>query len=209
MRKSRIIKEITDSAERLSHDIFDYYSGRAAIYDEFEAYISLVALSNRAEILYIIAGNLEVALSLRGENRTWKQFLEMMDKVSLDLTTLDHKARHQQLKIKDMVRTDDNEAIIKAAGELGIGCGPSTEPRGWYPREKSFRISLIGYPSDRKVSIIKEIRVLTGLGLKEAKDASEALPYEITKTESEDKAADWAHRLRNAGGLVEVQEYDI
>jgi large subunit ribosomal protein L7/L12 len=153
----------------------------------------------------------------------------MAERVELELNALDALKREQKIKdmvrvddtdkilevVRDMglrmIRADDEEAVKKAADALGL-IGPCYGPPPgdrWSPTWKGYRVYLTKYPSDRKISIIKEIRTLTGIGLREAKNASEMLPYEITKTESEDKAATWARRLREAGGSVEIQEYDV
>ena len=56
-----------------------------------------------------------------------------------------------------------------------------------------------------KVSVIKVVRALTGLGLKEAKDAVEGVPSTIKEAVSKDEAADVKKQLEEAGAAVEIK----
>jgi large subunit ribosomal protein L7/L12 len=58
---------------------------------------------------------------------------------------------------------------------------------------------------DKKINVIKVVRALTGLGLKEAKDATENLPSTIKEGVDKDTAADAKKQLEEAGAKVEVK----
>ena len=62
-----------------------------------------------------------------------------------------------------------------------------------------------GVPADKKIAIIKEVRALTGLGLKEAKDLVEAGDKAIKENISKDEAAKIKKQITDAGGTVEVK----
>ena len=58
---------------------------------------------------------------------------------------------------------------------------------------------------DKKINVIKEIRAITGLGLKEAKDLVEAAPKEVKADVSKDEAAKLKKQLEDAGAKVELK----
>ena len=58
---------------------------------------------------------------------------------------------------------------------------------------------------DKKINVIKEIRQITGLGLKEAKDLVEAAPKEVKADVSKDEAAKLKKQLEDAGAKVELK----
>ncbi|HEY9054829.1 MAG TPA: 50S ribosomal protein L7/L12, partial [Rectinemataceae bacterium] len=62
-----------------------------------------------------------------------------------------------------------------------------------------------GVPADKKISIIKEVRAITGLGLKEAKDLVEAGDKPLKENVSKDEAAKLKKQIEDAGGAVEIK----
>jgi len=58
---------------------------------------------------------------------------------------------------------------------------------------------------DKKINVIKEVRAITGLGLKEAKDLVEAAPKEVKAGVSKSEAADIKAKLESAGATVELK----
>ena len=68
-----------------------------------------------------------------------------------------------------------------------------------------FDVILTGYDAAAKIKIIKAVRELTGLGLKEAKDAVENVPAKLKEAVSKDDAANAAKTLEEAGAKVEIK----
>ncbi len=58
---------------------------------------------------------------------------------------------------------------------------------------------------DKKIQVIKEIRAITGLGLKEAKDLVEGVPKAIKEAATKDEAAEIQKKIEEAGGQVDVK----
>ncbi len=58
---------------------------------------------------------------------------------------------------------------------------------------------------EKKINVIKEVRAITGLGLKEAKDLVESVPKAIKEAVSKDEAAELKTKLEGAGATVEVK----
>jgi large subunit ribosomal protein L7/L12 len=58
---------------------------------------------------------------------------------------------------------------------------------------------------EKKINVIKEVRAITGLGLKEAKDLVEGAPKTVKEDVSKDEAAKWKKQLEDAGATVELK----
>ena len=69
----------------------------------------------------------------------------------------------------------------------------------------SFDVILMAAPADRKIPIIKEVRVITGLGLKEAKDLVEGAPKPLKEGVGKDEAEKLKAQVEAAGGVVELK----
>ena len=67
-----------------------------------------------------------------------------------------------------------------------------------------FDAVLTGF-GDQKIQVIKVVRAITGLGLKEAKDLVEAVPKPIKEAVSKDEAADIKKKIEEVGGTVEIK----
>lgn len=67
----------------------------------------------------------------------------------------------------------------------------------------SFDVKLTDF-GDKKINIIKEVRAITGLGLKEAKDLVESVPGDLKKEVSKDEAEEIKKKIEAAGGKVEL-----
>jgi large subunit ribosomal protein L7/L12 len=67
-----------------------------------------------------------------------------------------------------------------------------------------FTVVLVG-SGDKKINVIKEVRAITGLGLKEAKDLVEAAPKEVKADVSKDEAEKIKKQLEDAGAKVELK----
>ena len=70
--------------------------------------------------------------------------------------------------------------------------------------QTEFNVILTGF-GENKVNVIKAVRAMTGLGLKEAKDAVEGVPTVLKEGVSKDEAAKLKKDLEDAGGTVEVK----
>ena len=67
-----------------------------------------------------------------------------------------------------------------------------------------FDVILIGY-GDKKIQVIKEVRGITSLGLKEAKEVVEGVPRSIKEGVSKDEANEIKEKIENAGGQVDIK----
>jgi large subunit ribosomal protein L7/L12 len=90
--------------------------------------------------------------------------------------------------------------VAVAAAPAGGGGGEAAEPE----EQTEFSVVLTG-PGDAKINVIKAVREITGLGLKEAKDLVDSAPKPVREGVSKEEAAQVEARLKEAGASVEVR----
>jgi large subunit ribosomal protein L7/L12 len=88
-------------------------------------------------------------------------------------------------------------AVMVAAGDGGGGGAAAEE-------KTEFDVVLTGF-GDKKIGVIKEVRAITGLGLKEAKEAVEGVPSKIKEGVSKEDAEAAKKQLEEAGASVEIK----
>lgn len=113
------------------------------------------------------------------------------------------------LEARDLVKVLEEKLGVKAAAPVAVaamaapGAAPAAETAA--AEEKTeFDVVLTGF-GDKKIQVIKVVRELTGLGLKEAKDLVEGVPKPVKEAVSKDEAATIKKKLEEAGGTVEVK----
>lgn len=89
-------------------------------------------------------------------------------------------------------------AAVPAAGAAGAGEAEAAE------EQTEFDVVMNSF-GEKKVNVIKVVRAITGLGLKEAKDLVEGAPSTVKEGVSKDEAADIKKQLEEAGATVEVK----
>ncbi|MBL8659763.1 MAG: 50S ribosomal protein L7/L12 [Rhodospirillales bacterium] len=94
---------------------------------------------------------------------------------------------------------------VSAAAPVAAAAAPAAAPAAEAAEEKTeFDVILVSF-GDKKINVIKEIRAMTGLGLKEAKDLVEAAPKTVKEAVKKEDAADMKKKLEEAGATVEVK----
>jgi len=113
------------------------------------------------------------------------------------------------LEARDLVKALEEKLGIKATAPMAMaampmaGAGAGAEVAA--AEEKTeFDVILTGF-GDKKIQVIKVVRELTGLGLKEAKDLVEGVPKPVKEGVSKDEAAAMKKKLEEAGGTAEVK----
>ena len=122
---------------------------------------------------------------------------------------LDDISKLTLLQLRDLVSGFEEKFGVKALAPMAVGAMPMT---GAAPgaeaapaEEKTeFDVILTGF-GDKKIQVIKVVRELTGLGLKEAKDLVEGVPKPVKEAVSKEEAANMKKKLQEAGGTVEVK----
>jgi large subunit ribosomal protein L7/L12 len=99
----------------------------------------------------------------------------------------------------------DEYGIEPAAGGAVMMAGPAGDGGGAAEEEKTeFDVILVSAGAS-KINVIKEVRAITGLGLKEAKDLVEAAPKAVKEAISKGEAEDIKKKLEDAGAKVEIK----
>jgi|TARA_B000000475_G_scaffold245313_1_gene218343 large subunit ribosomal protein L7/L12 len=93
---------------------------------------------------------------------------------------------------------------VSAAAPVAVAAAPAAggEAAG---EEKSEFTVVLAAAGDKKINVIKEVRTITGLGLKEAKDLVEGAPKELKASVSKDEADAMKTQLEAAGATVELK----
>jgi large subunit ribosomal protein L7/L12 len=88
-------------------------------------------------------------------------------------------------------------AVAAAAGAGAAAAAPAAE-------QTEFTV-ILAAAGEKKINVIKEVRAITGLGLKEAKDLVEGAPKPVKESVGKDDAAKFKKQLEDAGATVEVK----
>ena len=91
---------------------------------------------------------------------------------------------------------------VTAAAPVAAAAPGAAAPVGEEKSEFSLFLAAAG---DKKINVIKEVRAITGLGLKEAKDLVEAAPKPVKEGASKDEAEEIKKKLEEAGASVEIK----
>jgi large subunit ribosomal protein L7/L12 len=109
------------------------------------------------------------------------------------------------MEVVELVKMLEDEWGVSAAAPVAVAAGPAAGDAGEAAVEQTeFDVVLTGF-GEAKVGVIKAVRSLTGLGLKEAKDAVEGTPSTIKEGVSKDEAEEVKKQLEEAGGSVELK----
>jgi large subunit ribosomal protein L7/L12 len=110
------------------------------------------------------------------------------------------------LEVNELVKKIEDKYGVSAA-PVAVAAGPAAGAAAAAPAEEKteFTVILKEAPADKKIAIIKEVRAITSLGLKEAKDLVEAAPKEVIKDVNKDDAAKFQKQLEAAGAKVEIK----
>ncbi len=92
---------------------------------------------------------------------------------------------------------------VSAAAAVAVAAAPAAEAEA-EAEQDSFDVVLAAF-GEKKINVIKEVRALTGLGLKEAKDLVESAPKAIKEGVSKDEAEEVRKQFEEAGATVEVK----
>ncbi|UCH75941.1 MAG: 50S ribosomal protein L7/L12 [Rhodospirillales bacterium] len=95
---------------------------------------------------------------------------------------------------------------VSAAAPVAVAAAPGAAAEAGAAAEEkdSFDVVLASF-GDKKINVIKEVRAITGLGLKEAKDLVEGAPQTVKEGANKDEAEEIKKKLEEAGASVELK----
>jgi large subunit ribosomal protein L7/L12 len=126
---------------------------------------------------------------------------EKIDQIVEDLKTL------TLLEASELVKKIEETFGVDASASFGGGMVMSAAPAAVEEVEEktSFDVILEEVPKDKKIAVLKIVRSLTGLGLKEAKELVESTPKQIKDGIAKDAAEDIKKQIEEAGGKVSLK----
>lgn len=110
------------------------------------------------------------------------------------------------LELSDLIKSMEEKFGVTAAAPVAVaGAAAAAAPAEEVEEQTEFDVILKGIGDGKKIPVIKEVRALTGLGLKEAKEIVEAGGKAIKEGISKEEAATIKGKLEAAGAEVEVK----
>jgi large subunit ribosomal protein L7/L12 len=122
---------------------------------------------------------------------------------------LDAISKMTVLEVVELISDMEKKFGVTAAAPVALAAGPAAggAAAAAAPAEEQteFAVTLKEYPADKKVTVIKVIREITGLGLKEAKDLVEGVPSLVKEGVAKADVEAMKKKLEEAGAKVEVK----
>ncbi|MDR1072755.1 MAG: 50S ribosomal protein L7/L12 [Treponema sp.] len=121
---------------------------------------------------------------------------------------LDAIASMTVLEVSELVKKMEEKFGVSAAAPVAVaavGVAPGAEATAVEEEKSEFNVILKTFDDSKKIAVIKEVRSLTGLGLKEAKELVEGAPKPLKEGVSKEDAAKIKEAVTAAGGTVEIQ----
>lgn len=109
------------------------------------------------------------------------------------------------LEISDLIKEIEEKFGVTAAAPVAVAAGPVAASSGEVAEEQTeFNVVLLA-AGEKKIQVIKVVRAITGLGLKEAKDVVDSAPKAVKEAISKTEAEDIQKQLEEVGASVEVK----
>ncbi|MDR2922046.1 MAG: 50S ribosomal protein L7/L12 [Treponema sp.] len=112
------------------------------------------------------------------------------------------------LEVSELVKMMEEKFGVSAAAPVAVaavGGGGGAAPAAASEEKTEFTVTLKAFDESKKIAVIKEVRTITNLGLKEAKDLVEGAPKPLKENVSKEEAAKIKDAITAAGGTVEIQ----
>jgi large subunit ribosomal protein L7/L12 len=111
------------------------------------------------------------------------------------------------LELSDFIKVLEEKFGVQAAMPMmaaGVGA-PAAEAAAPVEEQTEFNVILTGYEAEKKIQVIKVVRAITSLGLKEAKDLVEGVPKAVKEAVSKQEAENIKKQLEEVSGQVKVE----
>jgi large subunit ribosomal protein L7/L12 len=113
------------------------------------------------------------------------------------------------LELSQLVKALESELGVSAAAAMPMampgGAGGGAAAAAPAEEKTDFNVSLVSFPAEKKINIIKVVREVTSLGLKEAKDLVESVPKPIKEGVNKDEAESIRKKFDEVGAKVEIK----
>jgi large subunit ribosomal protein L7/L12 len=108
------------------------------------------------------------------------------------------------LEAAELAKMLEDKWGVSAAAAVAVAAGPAAAAAPAVEEQTEFTVVLAG-AGDKKIEVIKEVRAITGLGLKEAKDLVEGAPKPVKESVSKEEAEKIKATLEKVGAKVELK----
>ena len=108
------------------------------------------------------------------------------------------------MEVVDLVKALEEKWGVSAAAPVAVAAGPAADAGAAAEEQTEFDVMLTSF-GEKKVGVIKVVRALTGLGLKEAKDLVESAPKAVKEGVPKDEAEKLKKTLEGVGATVELK----
>jgi large subunit ribosomal protein L7/L12 len=110
------------------------------------------------------------------------------------------------LELSEFVKIlEDKFGVTAAMPMMAAGAAPAAAAAAPVEEQTEFNVILTGYEAEKKIQVIKVVRAITSLGLKEAKDLVEGAPKTVKEAVSKDEAASIKKQLEEVSAQVKVE----
>ena len=109
------------------------------------------------------------------------------------------------LEAAELVKAMEEKFGVSAAAPVAVAAAPAAAAAPAEDADAAVNVVLASVPADKKIAVLKEVRTITGLGLKEAKDLVEAAPKAVKEGIKKDEAEALKKQLEAAGATVEIK----
>ena len=110
------------------------------------------------------------------------------------------------LEAAELAKLLEEKWGVSAAAAVAVAAGPAAGAAGAAPAEEKTEFTVVlANAGEKKIEVIKEVRAITGLGLKEAKDLVEGAPKNVKEGVSKDDAGKIKAQLEKVGAKVELK----
>ncbi len=122
-----------------------------------------------------------------------------LEKIAEDLSAL------TVLEAAELSKMLEEKWGVSAAAPMAVAAMPGGAPAAEAAEEQTEFDVILAAVGDKKINVIKEVRAMTGLGLKEAKDLVEAAPKAVREGIRKEEAEEAKKKLEEVGATVEVK----
>jgi large subunit ribosomal protein L7/L12 len=109
------------------------------------------------------------------------------------------------MQAADLAKALEEKWGVSAAAPVAVAAAPGAAAAAAPVEEQTEFNVILAAAGEKKINVIKEVRAITGLGLKEAKDLVEGAPKAVKEAVSKDEAAKIKKQLEEAGATVEIK----
>ena len=109
------------------------------------------------------------------------------------------------LEAAELVKAMEEKFGVSAAAPVAVAAVAAAPAEAAADEASEVNVILASVPADKKIAVLKEVRAITGLGLKEAKDLVDAAPKAIKEGVKKEEAEALKKQLEEAGATVEIK----